>query len=594
MSIAKVEKALCSFATHKSGTAIVLKGEWGTGKTYFWNRVVKANFKSFARKKYSYVSLFGLNSLGDLKRSIFENTVECSKAGVFVTKESVFENLKRLDLSDAASGLRKIFNFGKEAKIPFVGSFGGVIDSIQYALIGEAIICIDDFERRGNGLSSRDVLGLISSLVESKKCSVILILNEGSLKKDDEFFSFSEKVFDYEVTFAPSVQESVKLVFGSAGKGRESVAENAIKLKINNIRLLKKIELFAAVLDGVLKNTHSKVVQQAQSTLPLAVFAVYGGGKCKVDIDFILGYQGSLASYMPDNTSASVEESENKRDAREKSIYLDEYGFGSCDEFDVAIVDLVRKGFAEEESLKVLVEELEKKIKHDSDIALLSQAWDLFHASFSNNDAEVLAAFELAISEALQHFNVNDLDSVASIYCGLGRENFINSVADKYFSEVFPAKGVREKDDVFQWPRNTYVSLKLDQYFESLAIKGSLSDLVRAVVEGSGFPDGDLRRGIAQKADDEFYAYFNELNSKEFTRCARTLLKCGEVQSHDKDATDDYRAIFVKSYSALLRLSELTPLNAIRMSKFRAYDEIYNSYISESKSGIKEGASCED
>ncbi|MFJ4256730.1 P-loop NTPase fold protein [Pseudomonas monteilii] len=579
MSIAKVEKALFNFTASKSATAIVLKGEWGTGKTYFWNKFIKSNSRCFSRKNYSYVSLFGLNSLSDLKRSIFENTVACSKAGDILTKESVFENLKKLDLSDAATGIRKLFNYGREAKIPFVGSFGGAVDSIQYAFIGETIICIDDFERRGSGLSSREVLGLISSLVEAKNCSVVLILNEGSLKKEDEFFSFSEKVFDYEVTFSPSVQESVGLVFDAAGVGRKAVAENAIKLNINNIRLLKKIELFSAVLDGILKDTHLRVVQQAQNTLPLAVFAIYGGGKCKVDIDYILSYQGGLVSYMPDDANASIDEMEAKRVARERSIYLDNYGFGRCDEFDVRIIDLVKKGYADEDALKNLVEELEKKIKHEADVALLGQAWGLFHASFCSNDDQVLEAFDLAISEAIHCFSVNDLDSVASVYFELGRQEFMCTVIDNYFSEIFPGQGVKQPEELFQWPRNDYIAQKLDEYFDGLTIKGSLDELVRAVVENSSFPDGDLRRSIAQKTDEEFYDYFSGLNGKEFTRCARALLKCGEVQSHEKNANDDYNAIFVKSYSALLKLSALTPLNAIRMSKFRAYEGFYNERV---------------
>ncbi|AOE78038.1 hypothetical protein A7318_05410 [Pseudomonas lurida] len=481
-------------------------------------------------------------------------------------------------MSDAASSGRKLFNFGKEIKIPFVGSFGGVIDSIQSAFIREAIICIDDFERRGAGLSSRDVLGLISNLVESKSCSVILILNDGSLKKDDEFFSFSEKVFDYEVTFSPSVQESVKLVFDSAGEARKVLAENAIKLNINNIRLLKKIGLFASVLDGALKNAHPRVIQQAHSTLPLAVFAVYGGDKCKVGVDFILGYQGSLLSYMPDNPNAPAEELEDKRVERERSVYLDEYGFGKCDEFDVAIIDLIKKGYADEDSLGGLIEALEKKIKHDADIALLGQAWDLFHSSFYDNEEDVLGAFERSISQALQYFTLNDLDSVASIYCDLGREEEIKSVIDDYCSNILPAKGVREKDEIYPWPSNSYLVMRLDQYFDSLAVKGDLADLVLAVLKGSGFPDGDHRRGIAQKSDDEFYEYFASLDSKDLTRHARALLKCGEVRSPEKDITDDFRAIFMKTYSALLRLSELTPLNRARMSKFRNYEDVYKSF----------------
>ncbi|SHM63309.1 P-loop NTPase fold protein [Phytopseudomonas punonensis] len=190
MSVIQVEKALHDFAVRKVGSAIVLKGEWGTGKTYFWNSIIKKHRSNFGRANYSYVSLFGINSLAELKRSIFENTVPSAKANDVTSKNSVIENLKKLDFSDAGGGLRKIFSFGKEAKIPFVGSFSGVIDSVQYSLVAETIICIDDFERRGNSLSARDVLGLVSNLSESKYCSIILILNEGSLDKSDEFFTF--------------------------------------------------------------------------------------------------------------------------------------------------------------------------------------------------------------------------------------------------------------------------------------------------------------------------------------------------------------------------------------------------------------------
>lgn len=578
MSVAQVKKALHDFAVKGSGSAVVLKGDWGTGKTHLWDTILKEKGSTFLRPHYSYVSLFGISSLTDLKRSIFENTFQSSKVG---SENSVLDNLQRLDFSDGVSWLKKILRQGKEAKIPFVGSVGGMVDSIQYSMISNTLICIDDFERRGTSLSARDVLGLISNLTEKKNCSVILILNEESLKSDDEFFAYSEKVFDYEVRFSPSEQESVDLIFGAAGKKRQSIAENAVKLKINNIRLLKKIELFAKALDGVLDGAHPQVVAQAHSTLPLAVMAVYGGSKSSVNVDFILNYRGNLSAYMPDNADMSAEELEKKNIVREKSIYLDEYGFGRCDEFDALIIGLVRQGYADDDTLIRLVEEAAKKIKHDEDVALLGKAWDIFHASFSANELEVCAAFDLAVSEALQHFTINDLDSVAWVYCELGRGQAVNEVIDRYFSEFFPAKGVREKDDIFQWPRNSYIALKLEQYFEGLAVKGDLSKLVLEVVQGSGFPDGELRRGIAQKTDDEFYAYFSELNTKDFTKLARVLLKCGETRSPYEDAGDDYRTIFIKTYEALQKLSQLSPLNSARMGKFSKYENIYKLLKSE-------------
>ena len=62
MSVIQVQNALQHFAKNKASRAVVLKGEWGTGKTFVWNEVIKNHRKDFARSSYSYVSLFGLSS----------------------------------------------------------------------------------------------------------------------------------------------------------------------------------------------------------------------------------------------------------------------------------------------------------------------------------------------------------------------------------------------------------------------------------------------------------------------------------------------------------------------------------------------------
>ena len=575
MSVIQVEKALHDFAVKRMGSAIVLKGEWGTGKTYLWNSVIEKYRSNFARVNYSYVSLFGINSLADLKRSIFENTVPSKSAGVVTTKNSVVENIKKLDLSDAVVGLRKIFSHGREAKIPFVGSFGGVIDSIQYSMVTETIVCIDDFERRGNSLSARDVLGLVSNLIEKKNCSVILILNEGSLKPDDEFFTYSEKVFDYEIVFSPSVQESASLVFSPSGEARKIVSENAIKLKINNVRLLKKIDYFAGLLHERLNGCNELVQRQAYRTLPLAVLSIYGGNSAGVDIDFLLTYQGSLSGYRMPDDDRSPEEIRLLAELDLKIEYLQDYGFSSTDEFDVAIINLVRKGYADDQSMRDLVDALEVKIKHDEDIALLQKAWNVFHASFSKNDDEVFAAFDLAIDVSLVNFTINDLDSVASIYYDLGRIDKINSDIDKYFIEVVAPSDIREKSDVFRWPANAYIQQKLEEFFDGLVIEKSLPDLINYAYNVSGFENTDVRNSVAKKTEAEFLEYFSSLDDYNFTNLVRMCLKCGQVSSPDNDIQDGYHDIFFKMYRCLMKMCEGSPLNKARMGKFQGYEKLY-------------------
>jgi Cdc6-like AAA superfamily ATPase len=54
---------------------LCVTGEWGVGKTFLWRSVLDdlRAAKGLSLTRYSYVSLFGLNSLDDMKSSLFEN-----------------------------------------------------------------------------------------------------------------------------------------------------------------------------------------------------------------------------------------------------------------------------------------------------------------------------------------------------------------------------------------------------------------------------------------------------------------------------------------------------------------------------------------
>lgn len=59
MSVQQVSSALERFISEQEAKAIVLKGDWGTGKTYLWDSVLKQKKEKISRRKYSYVSLLG-------------------------------------------------------------------------------------------------------------------------------------------------------------------------------------------------------------------------------------------------------------------------------------------------------------------------------------------------------------------------------------------------------------------------------------------------------------------------------------------------------------------------------------------------------
>ena len=150
---------------------LAIKGAWGVGKTFSWNKWLTeaAQSNSVNLKNYSYVSLFGLNSLDDLKQAIFQNTRAVSD----LDKQPSLETFKKDPFGFGKSFGRRSSNAIK--KLPFLQSYASVIDSLAYFAIHEVIICLDDLERRGDNLSDKNIMGLVNQLKEEKGCKVVLL-----------------------------------------------------------------------------------------------------------------------------------------------------------------------------------------------------------------------------------------------------------------------------------------------------------------------------------------------------------------------------------------------------------------------------------
>ena len=67
-----IENEIARFLASPEPEAVCLRGKWGVGKTYTWNKflVDAQKAKKIGLNKYSYVSLFGLDSLDQLLREL--------------------------------------------------------------------------------------------------------------------------------------------------------------------------------------------------------------------------------------------------------------------------------------------------------------------------------------------------------------------------------------------------------------------------------------------------------------------------------------------------------------------------------------------
>ncbi len=171
MSLEQITTVVEDFISDTHNELLVIKGKWGAGKTFFWQRLIEEsrNKKCIGREFYSYVSLFGINSLEELKSAILVSTVKSNAA----------ESKRKLDVLGA--NLRKLTT--SMEKVPALREYtGGIISNFLHFLLDNALICFDDMERRGEGLTIKDIFGLASVLKEQRNCKVLLILNHESFK----------------------------------------------------------------------------------------------------------------------------------------------------------------------------------------------------------------------------------------------------------------------------------------------------------------------------------------------------------------------------------------------------------------------------
>jgi hypothetical protein len=549
---------------------MVLKGPWGTGKTHLWNRVVQQKKEKFHLPKYCYVSLFGINSLTELKREIFENSVDKATADTPISLDGLANNFDTLK-SKASTAAKKLSSQFGELSSSFIRGLGPTIDSVQFAMVSNTLICIDDFERKGSSLTDRDVLGLISLLVETRNCRVVMILNDKTLKPDAEFFSYNEKVFNYEISYNPTAAESVSLVFKSTEDADLRLAQNCRALDINNIRLLKKIELFFSLLKPYMQQWDKDVIYQALHVLPLAVLAIYGGADTLADIDLISNPE-RFHAVLPDvMETLSAEEVAAQNLMFNKSEFLREYQFLSCDEFHTSIINLVKKGYEDKDEINQVVDALHKKLEFEKNNAELVSAWNLFKYSFEANDDEIFNAFEHALSISLERFSISKLDAVSFVYETLGRENEYRKHVDAFFEFARDHGSVELDEHHDELPRDAYVLSSFEIFKKSTLVKKPLIGILEARPEYGPHTPSDVF-SLSESSVEEYKVYFRGLKGQTASMIINNVLKVGGRYRLNDESAVLYAKTLVNAYQALLELGAESKLNAMRVGRFRDYD----------------------
>ena len=167
--------------------AIMINGEWGSGKTYFWNNQIKKKIESLKLngKKFTtiYMSLYGISNLEEISKKIFMETSQ-------LMDKNLRKYMNAHDLTTipeyAKTGIDMANFFGNATN-------GSKIDYEEFFSTDDKVLCFDDLERAN--VDVIDILGYINNFVEHDHIKTIIICNEKELSTKIKSSNLEMKTF---------------------------------------------------------------------------------------------------------------------------------------------------------------------------------------------------------------------------------------------------------------------------------------------------------------------------------------------------------------------------------------------------------------
>ncbi|MEQ8385304.1 MAG: P-loop NTPase fold protein [Coleofasciculus sp. A1-SPW-01] len=230
----------CSLS-HAPGFAVLLKGQWGSGKTWFIKKYydkLKAD-----KQKCLYVSLYGMTTFSEIEDAFFQQLHPVlSSKGMAITGKIVKGLIKgtiKIDLDSDGKDEGTLNPQVPEINLP---------DYLKDT--DKSILIFDDLERCQIELGS--ILGYINYFVEHQDLKIVIIANEDELVKESSYKNIKEKLigktFGVSLDFEGALENFITVANNS--DVRQFLSDNTQLLQklyeeaeSENLRILKQVFL---------------------------------------------------------------------------------------------------------------------------------------------------------------------------------------------------------------------------------------------------------------------------------------------------------------------------------------------------------------
>ncbi len=253
LKMIKIVEDYMKDTSSSSGTAIMLNGPRGAGKTYFVrNRLILV----LGKKKSAYVSLNGVNSVDEINDRVQLSLLGCDPK---VYKNSLLSAHMGLKTVNMGSG---ILAFVRDILLFIPGIVKGIF---VYYRAKSRLLIVDDLERISDDLSINAVFGYFSRYYLDKrkgKGKVLFVCTEGEIK-DLEYKKVKEKYVKRTIEFEPqyeayfdSVTKDINLEdskqFFAVKENMDTMIELFRTAEIENLRIVESVvKDFNVIMGGI-------------------------------------------------------------------------------------------------------------------------------------------------------------------------------------------------------------------------------------------------------------------------------------------------------------------------------------------------------
>jgi len=256
-------------STENPQFAIFIKGEWGTGKTYFIKKLIKSFSDNKSAVKCSdiiYISLFGVSSQAEIDAKIFQAIHPVLSSGGMQLAGVIFRTALKIGAN---------FDINNDGKSDGSISFGGLPSKkskIKIKEMNKKLIIVDDFERAL--LDPCQIFGYFSEIINQSNCKVIFVGNEEQIANEgenikDRFKKIKEKTIGLEFQIEPDINNALDCFLAEAPISKdfnkeikEIILEVVAILECSNLRIIRQsifnLRILINSIDGIIKNNEHK------------------------------------------------------------------------------------------------------------------------------------------------------------------------------------------------------------------------------------------------------------------------------------------------------------------------------------------------